>query len=429
MYSNKTIVKYLWLIIFFVYPFIGDGDKLRLELYKSLKTETLSVRSNAKVAKFMKKPILFINSHGTSPYAVDIKDGIIIFYPHQKYRNILIKTFTDVIGYTLENTTKDTYQLLITTVNGDVIYSSPKVNKWTKKLNSSIFCPPSAINIDNDSDTEFLFGDDSGKLHIFNHNGEEILTVSNIKGMITGPPVYLRSIHTIFVGASDGRLYAISITGGIRWKFQATSEIYAGPLSADMDGDGQDEIIVTTMEGEIYLLETSGKFTRIFKAKYWIEANPALADLNNDGVPEIIVGSWDNHVYAITGKGRILWSYDTGADVRTTPVVADLNNDGKPEVVVAGNNGKLFIFSSTGKLLLEKIIGRVPLYQPSLIDVDGDGYLELVVGMYKKRLLIFKTYSKGPCYWPVYRGDQKNSGIYHSSTSTACPGIPLVSAQ
>ncbi len=74
-------------------------------------------------------------------------------------------------------------------------------------------------------------------------------------------------------------------------------------------------------------------------------AGPVAADINGDGEVEILL-SYNTEVVVLDQEGRVVTGpggsdpqrYDTGAALYSSPVVADINNDGFLEIAVAGSH-------------------------------------------------------------------------------------------
>jgi hypothetical protein len=153
------------------------------------------------------------------------------------------------------------------------------------------------------------------------------------------------------------------------------------PAIGDVDGDGEDEIILTTYSGSVYAVDRHGQLKAGFPVRLPLVpscplpatdppdhvcmdelhsriargafAAPVLADLDGDGVLDIVVAGFDGDVYAFDGAGQPLpgWpvtsvhytgSFDDGIPtprnrVLSTPAVGDFNGDGLPEVIVGSN--------------------------------------------------------------------------------------------
>lgn len=165
--------------------------------------------------------------------------------------------------------------------------------------------------------------------------------------------------------------------------------------------------------------------------------SPTLADLNGDGNKEVIIGGRDGRIYAIQSNGRLLWQFDSAAALNTVapnpgtsgvaaaPAVADLDRDGTPEVIVAlgkvvtvGENGGMLVLNRQGVLMpgwprlsLDHIDsagldgdGYADGFwaSPALGDLDGDGDLEIVNGGWDMRIYAWHHDGKLVEGWPRF---------------------------
>jgi len=154
-------------------------------------------------------------------------------------------------------------------------------------------------------------------------------------------------------------------------------------VSADLDGDGSDELLCGDRGGLVATYHADGEKLWQFSAGGEVR-DIAVGDLDGDGRPGVLVGSADEHLYALTAGGRELWRYefDEYRRRRGRPVsvfTADLDGDNRREVIVGAENWQHFAFSGSGKLLwkFESVHGSTV---GTAADLDGDGRDEVVAG-------------------------------------------------
>jgi hypothetical protein len=147
--------------------------------------------------------------------------------------------------------------------------------------------------------------------------------------------------------------------------------ITSSPAIGDINGDGKPEIVVGTgrfysgRAHQIYAFEPDGT-----QAPGWpvavdgeSETSPALADIDGDGNPEVIVTDNNDppstipHVYAFKGNGTRLWKTVPKSFFGTTPdaadpVIADVAGDGHLEILVAVNS-EIAVLDASGHQLTD----------------------------------------------------------------------------
>ena len=160
----------------------------------------------------------------------------------------------------------------------------------------------------------------------------------------------------IVAGAGVGggpQIRVFSPSGKLEGSFFAYDKNFRGGVSvalADLDGDGQDEIITGPGKGDksgIKIFSLNGKLKNTFLAydsKFSGGVNVAAGDVNGDGAIEIItvpVSAGGPQIRVFTAGGRVLtsWfaydqSYHGGARVSTS----DIDGDGQAEILVGIKN-------------------------------------------------------------------------------------------
>jgi hypothetical protein len=187
----------------------------------------------------------------------------------------------------------------------------------------------------------------------------------------------------------------------------------ASPVVADLDGDGQQEILTPGGDGQLYAYKYnrgSGQFDapRLFSTgqfKGQIQSTPvvtdlpsgravfaansagyvfgwnarsggilpgwpvnvhgdpntafppdgvygslAAGDLDGDGIPEIVATSFNHEVTALHADGSVMWRFNNDDTIFSGVAIGDLNRDGKLEVVVGGDSSPSQFYWSGGRV-------------------------------------------------------------------------------
>ena len=198
---------------------------------------------------------------------------------------------------------------------------------------------------------------------------------------------------------------------------------YSPPVIADVDGDGDYEIVLggdhehssdTTNQG-ITLWVINHDMTRpagwespkdilgtLPEGDYGqnivgTRPSPSVADLDGKPGLEIVLPAYDSKLHAFRSDGTEMWSYAFGTSSlpytgASEALIVDLNGDGAPEILfntfTSGaprepeTPAHLIILDGNGAELQKvEIFGRGSMAAPSVADLDGDGTLELVVSL------------------------------------------------
>ena len=184
----------------------------------------------------------------------------------------------------------------------------------------------------------------------------------------------------------------------------------ADAVLADIDRDGQVEIVksVDNYAGDdahdaVYAFETDG--TLLWRTPGLSgEDSPNVADLDGDGEVEIVGMTFGCEVYCLDAQGRVRWRRDlrpelsdAQAHAYLTPILCDVNGDADLEILALTNGG---FFDETGRTVREQVAapgivfalsagGEIldqfavdgPRYwgQAFVCNIDADPFLELIV--------------------------------------------------
>lgn len=212
------------------------------------------------------------------------------------------------------------------------------------------------------------------------------------------------------IGPNEARLY--TATGQVALAVTPFAAAVPGGIrvaSADMNGDGVEDLIAATGPGVSNLINVfDGKTGTLLTSMAPFEASfqgglfVTTGDLTGDGRPDLVVTP-DNgggpRVMVLTGAGLSLVANFFGIDDSAfrggaRSAVGDLNNDGVDDLIVAAGTGggpRLSIFDGTsnvGGVFTTKLLPDFFLMDEGLRnglfvasgDVNGDGFDDLVVG-------------------------------------------------
>lgn len=187
--------------------------------------------------------------------------------------------------------------------------------------------------------------------------------------------------------------------GSVRFQVSSTKQLAGFPTFADFDGDSFDEVAFCEVSdtGKCYVYDGNGSMLFATPALYYpamTNGGPVAADINGDGYQDLIVASSAGEVKAFYGPtGTLAWSYDLYATRGDYPFghvsVADIDGDKKLEIAIGGaQKGGIYILNAengTEQWVAANLYGTYQNYflgsGPILMNIDADPALEVVASM------------------------------------------------
>lgn len=173
--------------------------------------------------------------------------------------------------------------------------------------------------------------------------------------------------------------------------------LWSSPVAADIDQDGYVEIIYGTGN---YFHDARGSYIKVWEhdgtLKYQLDtqgrtfASPLVVDLDNDGYDDIVATTLDGYIYAWNYLGQQMFAVQPqtypgslGEPIFSSPVVADLDGDSRPELIFS-QGANLNIIDYTGTQV-NSANSRDYIFElfkgsPVVKDIDGDFQLEMISG-------------------------------------------------
>lgn len=187
-------------------------------------------------------------------------------------------------------------------------------------------------------------------------------------------------------------------------RLPVTGHYHMVPAFGDLDGDGDADLVLGTWRDAVAYYRNDGSagaprfvladsaLVKLTRGSY---ATPSLADLDGDGDLDLLAGesSGTLNLWRNTGTPAAprfeLVSDELGgisAGRRSAPAAGDVDGDGDVDIVVGGESGTTLYLNdgSAGEPAFVAAPGArfdlAPLAAPALGDLDGDGDLDLLVG-------------------------------------------------
>ena len=165
----------------------------------------------------------------------------------------------------------------------------------TRRFNSA----PTLVDMDNDGDLEIIAGNDYGLLHILHHDASELIsfdTGDDIRGGISVSDINNDGSYEILFTGYDDHLHVWNPLDNQEldgWPIDLGSNSLSEPLTADLDNDGDLEIIGAVKNGQVFAFHHDGlPVTHFpFNVSANIESTPSLGDIDNDGNYELAVAT------------------------------------------------------------------------------------------------------------------------------------------
>jgi hypothetical protein len=231
--------------------------------------------------------------------------------------------------------------------------------------------PISLADLDNDGDTEIMVG-----ANVVDHEGNVIFADDRL-GDRTAFAVDLDGDEDLEVLVGSR---AYHHDGSIYYDYYAETG-RANAQVADLDDDGQPEVLVSTSGDGLWVLEHDGSIKVQGAAGPYVDRmrEAAIHDMDGDGDPEIAIGD-ANDFNVLYADLSLMWTTDVlDLSGNASGTAFDFLGDASAEAMYADET-KVFAFGVDGETVFSaQRTSWTQREYPVVADVDDDGSAEVVV--------------------------------------------------
>lgn len=217
-------------------------------------------------------------------------------------------------------------------------------------LEGAMLAPGAVADLNNDGQLDIVAATLTGKLHAISSTNAQSLTgfpvdlggasrnqpiIANIDG--DAQPEILVPTYT------NSQLFAINHDGSILWQKNIGQQVKAGAVVADINGDGNVEIVLVAASGDVYVMNASGVNFPGFPVNVGnsVDSTPVIARFDGSSLSGIVFGDTNGKIHSVRSDGSQSpnFPYTLSGNIRISPALADLDNDGDMEIVFPNDYG------------------------------------------------------------------------------------------
>lgn len=315
---------------------------------------------------------------------------------------------------------------------------------------------PTLADVNNDGTMEMIIGTRTGQVFVYKGDGSILTGWPKMMDRYIGASIACGDIN------NDGNKEILCESRNLLWVWNKDgvvmpgfpfpvldslkgSNSYSAPVIADVDNDGNKEIIFSSHSDSVgaggitYVVRNNGTNMPGWPKTVdnWIYSAPIVADVNNDGFLEVFTAEYVSsatpigYIFGYTKDGIMLPNFPIGPLFGSANqlLIADIDNDSQLEFVAdqnvqIGDLGRYVAYNMDGTPVAGfplEFTKNSSFQQPLLGDLNNDNTMDLIgasfefMGTYASNLFAWNTnlsYSSAIIVNKMYQFNERHDGVY-----------------
>lgn len=278
---------------------------------------------------------------------------------------------------------------------------------WPWNYSTPIHISPLVHDLNNNNEMEIIVTDVLSNTYFLTENAEEYFEPFMFnQNLRAHSSLYLDpdGNHHILIANRRGKLISLDPLNDSNLLIENDSQFLTNPAVADINGDGENNIVISDLTRSLYVLNHNGNNLPGFPVQLGQNSisNPAIGDINNDGFKEIVIITINGLAYAFNYQGEILPGFpvNLNSQVHSSPVILDNGN-----IVVGTNDNRLLVISPDAEILVEKNLNGRIVGEPIVADFNNNGAYELAFNTHNGFIYLTDQSGISLPNWPYSTGE------------------------
>ena len=184
-----------------------------------------------------------------------------------------------------------------------------------------------------------------------NQKGFPVMAGYSIQKPVTCDSLFGTSEKYVITIADNDSLYVFNADGSILSGFPVyTGPVSVAPVIADINSNGQKEIVVINLMGVVRIFSSSGSTLLEQSLNQQVHGNVAVANMDADLDLEIILGTMSGNLCVLNPDGSSIPGFpiEFNSPIQEGVAVGDITGDNIPEIVFGLSNGLFQAITADG---------------------------------------------------------------------------------